>query len=75
MGCDDRGEPAPANAARQGYRSLERVWARFGLITEVSVRFVSGHDLRFVGALLILPALVAQLDKLVVLAERLERQG
>lgn len=41
-------------------RGLERVWARFGLITEAAVRFVSGHDLRFVGALLILPALVAQ---------------
>lgn len=41
-------------------RSAERVWARFGLITEASVRFVAGHDLRFVGALLILPALVAQ---------------
>lgn len=41
-------------------RGLERVWARFGLITEASVRFVSGQDLRFVGSLLILPALVAQ---------------
>jgi len=41
-------------------RTVERVWARFGLITEASVRFVGGHDLRFVGALLIVPALVAQ---------------
>jgi len=41
-------------------RSTERVWARFGLITEGSVRFVAGQELRFVGALLIVPALVAQ---------------
>jgi len=41
-------------------RTAERAWARFGLITEASVRFVGGHDLRFVGALLIVPALVAQ---------------
>lgn len=41
-------------------RTVERVWARFGLITEASVRFVAGHDLRFVGAVLIVPALVAQ---------------
>ena len=41
-------------------RTVERVWARFGLITEASVRFVAGRDLRFVGVVLILPALVAQ---------------
>ncbi len=41
-------------------RREERVLARFGLITEASVRFVAGRELRFVGALLIVPALVAQ---------------
>ena len=40
-------------------RSVERVLARFGLITEAGIRFVSGENLRFVGALLIVPALVA----------------
>lgn len=40
-------------------RRAERVWARFGLISEACVRFVSGRQLRFVGVLLILPALVA----------------
>lgn len=40
-------------------RTAERVWARFGLISEAEVRFVSGDNLRFVGALLILPALVS----------------
>jgi hypothetical protein len=54
-------EPHPATTSERDLeRSVERVWARFGLITEASVRFVSGQDLRFVGALLILPALVAQ---------------
>lgn len=54
-------EPHPAiTSERDLDRGLERVWARFGLITEASVRFVGGQELRFVGALLILPALVAQ---------------
>lgn len=40
-------------------RSAERVWARFGLISEAAVRFVGGRGLPFVGVLLMLPALVA----------------
>lgn len=40
-------------------RTDERVWARFGLVCEAEVRYVPGDDLRFVGALLILPALIA----------------
>lgn len=39
-------------------RTLDRVLARFGLIDEAEVRYVSGEHLRSVGALLILPALV-----------------
>ena len=39
-------------------RSLERVFARFGLITEASVRFVPGDGLRFAGALLLVAAVV-----------------
>ncbi|MBL4849958.1 MAG: helix-turn-helix domain-containing protein [Planctomycetes bacterium] len=40
-------------------RTTERVLARFGLISEAEVRFVSGDNLRSVGALLILPPLVS----------------
>lgn len=40
-------------------RTAERVAARFGAISEAEVRYVSGDNLRFVGALLILPALTA----------------
>jgi Transposase protein/CENP-B N-terminal DNA-binding domain len=50
----------PGTSERDLDRSAERVWARFGLITEASVRFVCGQELRFVGALLIVPALAAQ---------------
>ena len=39
-------------------RSVERVLARFGLIEEATVCFVPGQGLHFVGALLLLPALV-----------------
>jgi len=39
-------------------RTLDRVLARFGLIDEAEVLYVSGEHLRAVGALLILPALV-----------------
>jgi len=39
-------------------RTLDRVLARFGLIDEAEVRYVSGEHLRSVGALLIVPALV-----------------
>jgi hypothetical protein len=52
--------PHPAETTERDLdRSMERVLARFGMITEADVRFVSGEKLRFVGALLILPALVA----------------
>lgn len=52
--------PHPAETTERDLdRTAERVYARFGLISEAEVRFVSGNDLRFVGALLILPALVA----------------
>jgi hypothetical protein len=40
-------------------RTLERVLARFGKIGEAEVCYVAGDNLRFVGALLIIPALVA----------------
>ncbi len=54
-------EPHPRSTSERDLeRTDERVWARFGLITQASVRFVAGRELRFVGALLILPALVAQ---------------
>lgn len=39
-------------------RHEERVFARFGLITEASVRFVAGDGLRFAGALLLVAAVV-----------------
>lgn len=39
-------------------RGAERVLARFGRITEATVRFVSGRGLQYVGALLLIPALV-----------------
>ncbi len=52
--------PHPQETTAQDLdRTTERVWARFGLISEAEVRFVSGDNLRFVGALLILPALVS----------------
>jgi len=40
-------------------RTVDRVMARLGLVSEAEVRYVSGEKLQFVGALLILPALVA----------------
>jgi len=46
-------------AKRDLDRTDDRVMARFGLLDEAEVRFVSGDNLRFLGALLILPALVA----------------
>lgn len=56
--------PAQAHPSTSDERDLERgterALARFGLITEASVRFVAGHQLRFVGVLLLIPALVAQ---------------
>jgi len=51
--------PHPETTEDDLDRTAERVWARFGLLDEAQVRFVPGDDLRFVGALLILPALVA----------------
>lgn len=39
-------------------RTAERVLARFGKISEAEIRYVAGDNLRFVGALLIIPALV-----------------
>ncbi|HXV62773.1 MAG TPA: transposase [Vicinamibacteria bacterium] len=39
-------------------RTGERVLARFGLLSEAEVRYVSGEKLQFAGSLLILPALV-----------------
>jgi len=54
-------EVHPENtSARDLDRSVERMLARFGLITEAAVCFVAGRELRFVGVLLMLPALVAQ---------------
>lgn len=44
--------------ARDLDRSVERVFARFGVITEAAVKFVPGKDLRYVGSMLIIPALV-----------------
>ena len=54
-------EPHPSSSdERDLERATERALARFGLITEAGVRFVAGRDLRFVGVLLMIPALVAQ---------------
>ncbi len=39
-------------------RSLDRFLARFGWLTQAEPRFVPGHNLAFVGALLLVPALV-----------------
>ena len=53
-------EPHPESTSERDLdRSVERVLARFGLITEATVCFVAGRELRFVGALLMLPALVS----------------
>ncbi len=52
--------PHPQGTAAEDLdRTTERVLARFGLLDEAEVRFVSGDNLRFVGVLLILPALVS----------------
>jgi len=59
VGFDDGEAHPPQSTVGDLDRSVERVWARLGLISEASVRFVSGTQLRFVGVLLILPALVA----------------
>lgn len=40
-------------------RTMDRVMARLGLLSEAEVRYVSGEKLQFAGALLILPALVS----------------
>ncbi len=48
-----------ATSERDLDRTTERVLARFGRISEAEVRYVAGDALRFVGALLILPALAA----------------
>ncbi|MBD3176897.1 MAG: hypothetical protein GF320_17090 [Armatimonadia bacterium] len=51
--------PHPETTEDDLDRTVERVFARFGKLDEAQVRFVSGDGLRFVGALLILPALVS----------------
>lgn len=58
-GFDDWEAHPPRTTVRDLDRRAERVQARFGLLTEASVRFVSGTSLRFVGVLLMLPALVS----------------
>ena len=52
--------PHPKETAERHFdRTIDRVLASYGRISEAEVCYVPGDDLRFVGALLIVPALVA----------------